>query len=399
MIDLEKKHSLFSPSSMSRWEKCVGSISSNLKSEGNEFSEWGTLVHAVVEWEFRNWKAINFNKWKLKLKRKIKPNDTFHEIFEENVIAYLRKYNISDSYDQTVEKIYKHVNYFFSVILEISKSTSSHHLTYEIELTVQISDILPDHFGTVDALIIDRLKKIAYVVDLKTGQCAYFNGNLEKHRVQMMSYVLGVSEYLTKRNINVEAFEIKLVYSEIEKTIEFNVDTYEIEQFKDRIRAVAISILDDNSKKFTFGDHCKSCQSMANCELMKEKIKSIVEFVKKPTFSTEDFEKLLLIEPIFQSVLKKAEKVVKEETLFLRSYTPKYHTVALKNGREIVRPELVETLKRHKKVKDFISTFSISKMRPLLSDSEFEKFVTRSPATEILKPIQFENSENDPTSF
>ena len=399
MIDLEKKHSLFSPSSMSRWEKCVGSISSNTKSESNEFSEWGTLVHAVVEWEFRNWKAIKFNKLKLKLKKKLKPTDTFHDVFEENIIEHLRKYNISDTYDQTVEKIYKHVNYFFSVILAISKSTSSHHLIYEIELTMQISDILPDHFGTVDTLIIDRLKKIAYVVDLKTGQCAYFNGNLEKHRVQMMSYVLGVSEYLEKRNIHVDTFEIRLVYSEIEKTIEFNVELQEIEQFKDRIRAVALSILDDNSKKFVFGDHCKNCQSMASCELMKEKIKSITEFVKKSTFSTEDFERLLLIEPIFQSVLKKAEKVVKEETLFSKSYTPKYHTVALKNGREIVRPELVETLKRHKKVKDFISTFNINKMRPLLSDSEFEKFVTRSPATEILKPIQFGSSEDDPTNF
>ncbi len=397
---LEKEHSLFSPSSMYRWEKCVGSLGGQTKeTSGNEASEFGTIVHSVLEHEFYKWKQTNYNKQKIKKVRTPALGSDFDSIFLETIITWAKKYEVMASYVDIVERIYTHIRYFFSSIFDIIHGSLKPALMYDFEIRVDISKYLPDHFGTLDALVVDKVKKTAHIIDLKTGHGAYFNGNLDKHKLQMLSYIVGVADLLESQNIEVDSYKMVLVYSEIKQTLTYEISLEDISNFKDRIKNIALKLLDENSEKYVIGDHCQYCNSMSECAVLKKRIQEITQFSKKTEFTIEDYEKLFVSEPIISAVLKKAERALTEQYIFSKDKKPKYLEVAIKSGREMVKPEKLDELKRHPKVKEFISTFNINKMRPILKDSEFEKFVTRSPSSEYLKPLSQERLDESVYEF
>lgn len=163
----ERDHALLGPSNAYQWAACPPSarLSEGLLDTGSEAAKEGTLAHELAELKLRNYfHSVDFGKRKLAAAvKKLKENP----LWDDEMMGY------TDDY----------MDYVKAAALSFPAEP-----TVAIEKKVDISEYVPECFGTADCLLIGG--GVIHVIDFKYGKSP--SGRVEaENNLQMQLYALG----------------------------------------------------------------------------------------------------------------------------------------------------------------------------------------------------------------
>ena len=163
----ERDHALLGPSNAYQWAACPPSarLSEGLPDTGSEAAKEWTLAHELAELKLRNYfHSVDFGKRKLAAAvKKLKEN----LLWDDEMMGY------TDDY----------MDYVKAAALSFPAEP-----TVAIEKKVDISEYVPECFGTADCLLIGG--GVIHVIDFKYGKSP--SGRVEaENNLQMQLYALG----------------------------------------------------------------------------------------------------------------------------------------------------------------------------------------------------------------
>lgn len=232
-----EKHALLSMSSAHRWLVCTAAprFEEGLPESTSAYAEEGRLAHAIAE---------------LKILKKftIMTNRTYN--------TRLNKLKKEDAYDPEMDKT---TDLYLEHLMEQAMLYDSSP-TVAAEVKVDVSDYVPEGFGTCDCVMIggDTL----CITDYKHGKGVPVAA---KDNPQMRLYALGA----LKRYAPIFGDTIKKVRMSIDqpRLDSYTMDTITVEELRawgDSIKPIAQKAF-SGLGEFVPGDHCRFCRGKAQC--------------------------------------------------------------------------------------------------------------------------------------
>lgn len=234
-------HALLSPSAAHRWLTCTPSarLEAQYPDTTSDAAEEGTLAHALGEYKLRlqyncgepatpdQLEDIRRNKW-----------------YSEEMNGYATAYAdfVSDR---------------FAEALKITPDA-----VLFVETRLDLRNLLPDAFGTADAVIIaDGLLQI---IDLKYGRGVAVSAERNK---QMMIYALGALR--TYRGVyDVDRVQMYIYQPRLDSCTSYTMTAAELEQWAAEELQPRAAIAYRGDGELVIGDHCRFCLHRVHCQAL-----------------------------------------------------------------------------------------------------------------------------------
>lgn len=341
-------HALLSPSAAHRWLHCTPSavLEREVKDEGSDFALEGTLAHALAA------KAL----------KEYNGQDTTEEQTEINSLA--RFYS-----DEMAEYIDDYTGQVLQTLQQAKESTPDARLI--VEQRLDLSEYIPEAFGTSDAIII--ADGTLEVIDLKFGKGVRVEA---EENPQMRIYALGaLSEYAA--DYRIEKVRMRIVQPRLH-----NVSTYE--ESVESLTQWAAEVLKPKAKKAhagegqqTPGAHCQFCKIKTVClALACKAIGSYNDTQNISTLTTEQIARHVLP---FLPVIKKWASAVETYALQEALNGTRYEGFKIVEGRSIRK--ISDAVQFEKTLKD--NGFDAITRTELLPLTELERVVGKKKLAEL----------------
>ena len=260
-----RAHALLSASGASRWLACTPSA--KLEEQYGEkrtslYAAEGTLAHELAELYLRKDVLGNISDIEFDVKlEEIMSNELFSEEMLEVVPIYT-----------------KYCEEQF-----ISAKTDNMFAEIEIEQRFDLTEYVPDSFGTGDCSIISE--PILEIVDLKFGKGVPVYATYNK---QLMLYGLGaLRKYDTFYNI--ETLRLTIVQPRINNISSFDISREELVKWAEEELKPKAKLAFQGLGELVAGDHCKFCAVKNRCTKLYEKQLEIAKYdFKEPKLLTDD---------------------------------------------------------------------------------------------------------------
>ena len=265
-LNVEKKHSILSPSSSSRWLKCPGSVrlTKDMENPTSSYAEIGTEAHELCEWKLKKHLGL------LNDETDIRPTlKNYTEEMEEN----------TEDYKNIVISKYEDAK---------SKCENTHIF---IEEHLPLTDYIDEENagGTADAMIISD--DVLEICDYKNGSGVIVNAD---HNTQLMIYALGAL------SLYGDIYDVKEVRLTIIQPNVKNVSTFSIS--RDELEKWGNEVLKPQAKKALSGSNefnpsetaCRWCLVKATCRYRRDAL--ITDDFGKPIDLLNDDEVLELFD-------------------------------------------------------------------------------------------------------
>lgn len=256
-------HALLSPSSAQRWSTCTPSarLEANFPDTAGQAAAEGTLAHAIAE------ALIN-----LKLKRMTRKEFySFIKISEADPL-----YNTD---------LYSHAEAFCDFVLEryaeaVSRTPDALIFT---EKKLDLTAIIPDGFGTADAVII--ADGFMEVIDFKYGKGVEVSAQENK---QMMLYGFGaLNEYAILYDIT--ALKLTIYQPRIGNYSTYELPSIDLIQWAYEDLRFKAEMAHKGEGELVTGSHCKFCKAKAVCRAFHDQNVEIAKHdFKQPNLLTAD---------------------------------------------------------------------------------------------------------------
>ncbi len=299
-------HALLSPSSAARWLACTPSarLEAELPDRSSEAADEGTLAHAIAE------------DFTLRQNGKI----TFEEL--------LTRMQVHEKDPLYKKEMNLHCENFAKYVIELlnvaKKSTPDAFL--ETEQKVDLSEWIPDSFGTVDNTII--ADGVMYITDFKYGKGIKVSAIENK---QLMFYALGT---LHKYNIvyDIHTVVMTIYQPRLDHIENFTMKVSELEKWGESVKKRAKMAFNGEGDLIP-GDHCTFCKALPTCRAQAQRALQVAktEFALPPALSDAEVAEILAqLDPI----IKWAKKV--QQYAFERALEGhKWEGWKLVNGRSV----------------------------------------------------------------
>ncbi len=246
------KHALFSPSAAHRWINCPPSLRLNESEPDTEsnFAQEGTDAHSLCEYKLKKLLGMD-------VKSPVE-NLTYYDTEMEECTEY---------YAQEVYKAYC--------------STNNPELL--IEQKLDMSDFVPDCFGTADSVVIaDRTLKI---FDFKYGKNVEVSA---EENPQMMLYALGVID-MFDGIYDIYDVHLSIIQPRMNNYSAFAVTKDYLLEWAENVLKPAAKLAYDGEGELNSGDWCKFCKVKAKCHKLKEENLKLAEYeFKQPYLLSND---------------------------------------------------------------------------------------------------------------
>lgn len=372
-------HSIFSPSSTERWSKCLLSLPRrNHESENNEASIKGTYIHDIASSVIQKYLSSD------------------ESDIQNLIIKYVNVDDPKSNYT-SLEEVEAHVfNYCFYIINFILTNSIIDSKFWFCEKKIIISDILSDHFGTLDFGYYDVKGKILHIVDLKTGVIKVEALN----NMQLLSYAYGLFIQLLNDypELNDDLMSLTSVKLHI-VSYEHGIDCWEItdpyKQFSELeqvFKSVANKLLLGEYQPQE-GDHCHYCPNANNCPIIKEKfnlaIKNLNIHLDKQEIDMDVLEQVVYMKPKIEKFLEMAKTKLENEVMVKGYYKPTLFTLQTKPSYIKWKEGSVDKLKKHPAKEGLfeLKIKSFAEVKKILTDSEIEE-LSEKPLQTKLVPIK-----------
>lgn len=239
-------HALLSPSAAHRWLTCTPSarLEARYPETTSEAAEEGTLAHALGEYKLR----LQYNCGEAATPEQldeIKRNKWYSDEMNGYATAYADF--VSDRYADALKVTPDAVLF--------------------VETRLDLRDLLPDAFGTADAVIIaDGLLQI---IDLKYGKGVAVSA--ERNR-QMMIYALGALH--TYRGVyEVNRVQMYIYQPRLDSCTSYTMTADDLEKWAREELAPRAATAYKGEGELVIGEHCRFCKHRVHCEaLAKEAV-------------------------------------------------------------------------------------------------------------------------------
>lgn len=229
---MSKQHAKLSASGSSRWLNCPGSVEAEKPYPNKEspYAMEGTVAHEVAE---------------LCLKGE--------QDAEEYVGRTILNYEIDAGISSPVQEYLDYVRSFET------KET----LTF-IEEQVDFSHVVPNGFGTSDAIIIDEPAKTAHVFDYKHGQGVLVEA-FENSQGKM--YCLGVQNEFDAI-YDIETYVIHIVQPRKNSITHWEISSDDLKKFGQYVKQQAQLALSHDAPRVPGTSQCRWCKAAGDCKAL-----------------------------------------------------------------------------------------------------------------------------------
>ena len=270
----ERDHALLGPSNAYQWAACLPSarLSEGLLDTGSEAAKEGTLAHELAELKLRNYfHSVDFGKRKLAAAvKKLKENP----LWDDEMMGY------TDDY----------MDYVKAAALSFPAEP-----TVAIEKKVDISEYVPECFGTADCLLIGG--GVIHVIDFKYGKNP--SGRVEaENNLQMQLYALGA--WTASRMLyRVDRIRMSIVQPRLPDGItEWEIPLEKLLETGEWIRERALLAWKGEGEYHPDEKTCRFCRAKGRCRARAEKNIELAFAPAKgklpPLISNEEMGKYLL---------------------------------------------------------------------------------------------------------
>ena len=308
----ERAHALLSASGASRWLACTPSA--KLEEEYGErksspYAAEGTLAHEMAELYLRKDVLRNISDADFEAKlEEIMSNGFFSEEMLDMVSIYT----------QYCEEQY------------LSAKTENIFAEIEIEQRLDLTEYIPESFGTGDALVISE--PILEVIDLKYGKGVPVYAEWNK---QLMLYGLGaLRKYDTMYNI--EQVKLTVVQPRINNISSFLIPVDELRKWAEEELKPRAEMAFRGEGELVAGDHCKFCAVRNKCRKLYEQQIEIAKYeFKEPALLTdEEIADILKRAPQFTEWVNSILAYAQEKAITENKTWPGYKLVEGKSQRK-----------------------------------------------------------------
>lgn len=248
---MSNTHALLSASAAHRWLNCTAAplFEAQFPSTTSEYAEEGTLAHAICELYVRKY---------------------FSPMGKRTFNTELKKLQAKPNYD---DEMLTTAQTYLDYIKEKSMSyPSAPYVTQEV--MVDLSDYIPDGFGTCDCVMIggDTLR----IVDYKHGKGVPVSA---ENNPQMRLYALGALKMYSMiygdgiKKVSMAICQPRLFADPSEETITVE----ELLAWGKWVKPLAQEAYSGNGK-FCPGEHCKFCRGKAQCRARAEQNTALEDF-------------------------------------------------------------------------------------------------------------------------
>lgn len=300
----ERDHALLSASGAKRWMNCTPSAKLEEEfgtKETSVYASEGTLAHEIAELFIRH-DVMNL------------PDETFedkmgdlmsNELFADEMLDYVSIYTdyCRDQYNEAL--------------------TNNPYAVIEIEQKVDLTEYVPESFGTTDCAIIND--NVLEIIDLKYGKGVpvYAEWN---H--QLMLYALGS---LRKYDVmyDIETVKMTIVQPRLNNISTFSMSVEDLRKWAEETLKPAADLAFKGEGELRAGDWCKFCAVKNRCRALYEKQLEIAkyEFTDPPLLSDDEIVDVLKRTPAFVEWVNSVNDYASEQAINHGKIWPGYKLV------------------------------------------------------------------------
>ena len=239
-------HSVLSPSSAGRWMACTPSarLEQQFPDKSGEAALEGVLAHALAERMLHSLISGKPEAYDEALTELAKDS-----LYSPDMLSYVESY---------VSYVESYVSYVESRFLDARLSTPDAILF--IEQSLDLSFIIPEAFGTADAIII--ADGTMEVIDLKFGKGVPVNAVNNR---QIMLYALGAIHSFGLaydiRNVLMTIYQPRLANVSSFEMTAADLSNWSVQELEPKAKLAFAGQGD-----FVPGDHCRFCKARAQCK-------------------------------------------------------------------------------------------------------------------------------------
>lgn len=314
----EREHALLSASGASRWLNCTPSA---LLEERfgvktiSVFAEEGTLAHEISELYIRHdvIETCTENEFQDAMAGFIS-----NELFKDEMLDYVQTY----------------VDYCAAQYNE--RKASGKSVIIEVEQKLDLTDYVPDSFGTADCIIISD--GTMEVIDLKYGKGVPVYAT---HNKQLMLYGIGaVMKYGLIYDIT--DVHLSIVQPRLNNISTWAISVEELFEWADTELKQKANDAFNGRGELTSGDWCKFCSVKAKCsrlyqdalEIAKDDFKDEIHLL-----SDNEIANILRKGPVIQDYLESVKEYAQQQAISNNKHWPGFKLVAGRSQRKWIDAE------------------------------------------------------------
>lgn len=284
------QHAKLSASGSARWINCPGSIkaSEDYPRTSNSFADEGTLAHDLAEYCITNF---------------CEPEDCIGKTLKQ-----LGFTNSSFAQNHQIEK--EMANYVQEYISYVLSHETIDSKTY-IEEQVRFDNVVPDGFGTSDAIIISPSTRICHIFDLKYGKGVRVD-SYENTQGQM--YALGVLNEFGFLDM-FDSIRIHIVQPRMYNFSYWDISKEDLIKFGKFVSERAKLALTDDAPRIAGNKQCEWCPAKGDC-------KALANFTE--TIIMADFESLEYEDP--QKLTDQDRKLILDNAKLIKDFIKEVET-------------------------------------------------------------------------
>ena len=308
----ERSHAMLSASGANRWLNCTPSAKLELEHGENKtstYAEEGTLAHELAELYIRK--------------------DVLCDITDEDFESALERIMNNDLFnEEMLDVVPVYTDYCSDQFIEAQ--TANDLSIIEIEQKLDLSDYVPESFGTADCVIIND--DLMEVIDLKYGKGVPVYAEWNK---QLMLYGLGA---LRKYDMMYDIKEVRLsiVQPRINNISSWQISVNELQKWAEEELKPKAQLAYKGEGELCAGDWCKFCSVRNRCRKLYEQQVEIAKYeFAEPTLLTDDE---------IADIIKRTPKLVE----WANSVMDYAQDLAIRNKKQWPGFKLVEGISRRK---------------------------------------------------
>lgn len=291
----QRSHALLSASGAGRWLNCTPSAKLEEEygeKESSVYAQEGTLAHELSELYIRHDILLDVNEQDFDARfEEIMANELFNEEMLDVVPVY--------------------TDYCASQLAEAK--TANPLAVMEIEQKLDLTDFVPESFGTADCIIIND--SLIEVIDLKYGKGVPVYAEWNK---QLMLYGLGaLQKYDTMYDIS--EVRLTIVQPRINNISSWQISVEELHRWADEELKPKAQLAFNGEGELNPGDWCRFCSVRNRCRKLSEQQLEIAknEFVEPELLTDDEIADIVLRTPKLvewaNSIAEYAQKMAVEE--------------------------------------------------------------------------------------